>query len=132
MSELSASDVVRRAMLALSRGDVDAFLSSLHEDIVWHGGGVLLPLGTWRGRAAVRDGLEQSAAARGPLARVVLREVDARGDAVLLLGVVERTGARGTRTTPNSFVCEMRGELIERVTAYASDAVARAAWAGRS
>jgi ketosteroid isomerase-like protein len=132
MSALSPSDAVRRTMLALSRGDVEAFLDGLCEDVEWHGGGVLLPRGVFRGREAVRSGLGESEATRGRLGRVIHREVTADSHDVLLLGVIERRTASGYTTMPNSFVCELRGERVQRVTAYTSDAAARAAWAGRS
>jgi ketosteroid isomerase-like protein len=128
MSDPDPSDVVRSTMLALGRGDVEAFLDHLCPDVEWHGSGVLLPLGVWRGRAAVQEGLRQNAARRGRPDRVVLREVSARGDSVLLLGVIELEDAHGRTSVPNSWVFELRGSLVRRVTAYLSDALARAAW----
>jgi ketosteroid isomerase-like protein len=117
-------------MLALGRGDVDGFLDGLAEDVEWHGGGVLLPVGTWRGREQLSEGLHASAEQRGEISRVVLREMSAAGARVLLLGVIERHGHHGFATVPNSWICEVQDGRIRRLTAYASDAAARAAWTG--
>ena len=132
MAGLTPSDVVRRTLLALGRGDEDAFLDGLCDDVEWHGGGVLLPVGIWRGRDAVRDGLRASAARRGAVRRVVLREVAEEGRAVLLLGTIELGDGHRATTTPNSWVIEVTGDRLQRVDAYASDSAARAAWTGRS
>jgi ketosteroid isomerase-like protein len=126
------SDVVRHTLLALGRGDEATFFDGLCDDVEWHGGGVLLPVGTWRGRDAVRDGLRESAARRGSVRRVVLREVAEEGRAVLLLGTIELGDEHRATTTPNSWVIEVTGDRVKRVDAYASDSAARAAWAGRS
>lgn len=128
MPALSPSDAVRHTLLALGRGDVETFLNGLCEDVEWHGGGVLLPVGTWRGREQVREGLRALAEQRGEISRVVLREVSAMHLAVLLLGVIERHGPHGFATMPNSWICEMQDDRIKRVTAYVSDAAARVAW----
>ena len=132
MAGLSPNDVVRRTLLALGRGDEAAFLEGLCEDVEWHGGGVLLPVGTWRGRDAVRDGLREMANRRGSVRRVVLREVSEEGRAVLLLGTIELGDEHRATTTPNSWVIEVIGDRVQRVDAYASDSAARAAWTGRS
>ena len=132
MSDLAPSDAVRQTMLALGRGDEAAFLDGLSEDVEWRGGGVLLPVGVWRGREEVRDGLHASSTQLGRLTRIVLREVSAERSAVLLLGVIGREGRHGSTATPNGWVCEVRGDHLRRVTAYVSDAAARAAWMGQA
>ena len=129
MPDTPPSDVVRRTMLALGRGDLDDFVGGLCEDVEWHGSGVLLPVGVWHGRDGVLTGLRRNAEQRGHPARVVLREVSSRGSAVLLLGVIELQDAHGRTSVPNSWVFELRGGLVRRVTAYLSDGLARSAWA---
>jgi ketosteroid isomerase-like protein len=129
VSDTLPSDVVRRTMLALGRGDLDAFVAGLCEDVEWQGSGVLLPIGVWHGRDGVLAGLRRNAEVRGHPARVVLREVASRGSTVLLLGVIELEDAHGRTSVPNSWVFELRGELVQRVTAYLSDSLARAGWA---
>ena len=129
MPDSAPSDIVRRVMLALGRGDVEAFVTGLSEDVEWHGSGVLLPVGVWRGREAIMRGMRENAARRGRPVRAVLREVSSQGSAVLLLGVIELEDAHGRTSVPNSWVFELRGELVARVTAHLSDGLARAAWA---
>ena len=123
------ADVVRRTMLALGQGDLDAFVGGLCEDVEWQGSGVLLPVGVWHGRDGVLAGLRRNAERRGHPARVVLREVASRGSKVLLLGVIELEDTHGRTSVPNSWVFSVDGALVTRVTAYLSDALARAAWA---
>jgi ketosteroid isomerase-like protein len=130
MPETAPSDVVRRVMLALGKGDLDGFAAELSQDIEWHGTGNLLPVGVWRGKAVVLDALQQNAARRGRPTRIVLREVSSRGQTVLLLGVVELEDPHGARTSVvNNWVFTLRAGLVQRVTAYLSDGVARAAHA---
>ena len=128
MPESAPSDVVRRTMLALGRGDLETFTEQLCEDVEWQGSGVLLPIGQWHGREGVLDGLRRNAAVRGRPVRVILREVSAQGPVVLLLGVIELEDAHGRTSVPNSWVFELRGERIRRVSAHLSDSLARAAW----
>ena len=121
--------MVRQALLANNRGDIDGFLEHLSEDVEWHSLGLFLhPAQVWHGREGVRTGLLQAQRHRGGPEHVTLRELEASGDEVLALGVVSVPTARRPVMLPVAWVFEVRDGLVRSVETFRSERTASALW----
>jgi ketosteroid isomerase-like protein len=128
----SHADLVRRALLASNRGDIEEFLACLHPEVEWRSSGIFLhPERTWQGRLAIREGLRRGAELRGGHPHVTLREIQAREELVLVLGAVSVPAARRPVLLPSAWIFEVRDGMAARVEAFTSEQAARAAWQRR-
>ena len=125
------AETVRRSLLAINRGDEEAFLASLHPDVEWHSHVEgLLPADVWHGRERVREGRSASDAARH--VSTTLHGIVTAGDQVLVLGVVtSQTPHRGQMSSPIYWLWTVRDGLAVRVESFRSRTAAEAAFAGR-
>lgn len=126
------ADTVRSAFLAINRGDDDAFLDVLAEDVQWHSHAVgLVPASVWHGREAVRRGRVEVEAG-GRHVRTTLQELRTSGDDVLVIGVVtSETPHRGRMMLPLAWIWSLRDGRVTRVESFTSRQKALAAWAAR-
>jgi ketosteroid isomerase-like protein len=123
------AEIVRRALLAVNRGDEETFLESLHPDIEWrsHLDG-LLPADVWRRREGVQQG-RRSSSMGGRHVRTTIHGLVERGDQVLVLGVVtSEMPHRGQASTPIYWVWTVRDGLAVRVESFRSRTAAEAAF----
>ena len=118
---------MRRALLAINRGDEDAFLESLDPDIEWHSHlDGLVPADVWRGREGVREGLARRS---GRHVSTTLHGIDTRGEHVLALGVVRSQAPhRGHVSTPIYWLWTVRNGLAVHVESFRSRTAAEAAF----
>ena len=113
-ADTDATEVVRAVFLASNRGDVEAVVERLHPQVEWESVGVFLyPAGVARGREAVRTGLLKRAEHFGDHPRVTLTDIRRDGEHVLVEGILDAPG--GTRM-PETWICEVRGEHLVRVS----------------
>ncbi len=123
------AETVRRALLAINRGDEDAFIESLHPDVEWrsHLDG-LVPAAVWRGRDGVRKGRQAADAGRD--IRMVLHGIVTDADRVLVAGVVTSTlPHRGQVSTPIHWLWTVRDGLAVHVESFRSRTAAEAVFA---
>jgi uncharacterized protein len=87
MSEQQNLDTVRRAYEAFGRGDIDALLSTLHDNVEWTtpGPAELATAGTRRGKAEVRAFFGQLVEVF-EITRFEPKSFIAQGDMVIVLG----------------------------------------------
>ena len=123
-------DIVRRALLAVNRGDEDVFLESLDPDIEWRSNlDGLVPADVWHGREGVRAGRLSSG---GRHVRTTMHGLVTKGDHVLVLGVVtSETPHRGQVSTPIHWIWTVRDGLAVRVESFRSRTAAEAAFSRR-
>ncbi len=126
-------EVVRGALLAINRDDEEAFLQTLAPDIEWRSNVVgLVPADVWRGRDAVREA-RQITAAEGRHVRTTLHEMRQAGDEVLVLGVVtSETPHRGQVMLPVSWIWTVRDGLVTRIESFRSRAAAASTFEARN
>ena len=118
---------MRRALLAINRGDDDAFLGSLDPDVEWHSHlDGLLPANIWRGRDGVRQGLASTSERH---LTTTMHGIETKGDHVLVLGVVTSEARHRVQvTTPIHWVWTVRDGLAVHVESFRSRTAAEAAF----
>jgi ketosteroid isomerase-like protein len=129
VTEHPNADLVRRAILAINRGDEEAFLALLDEGVEWHSATVgLVPASTWRGRDEVLRGRHE-AEADGRHVHTTLQELRTSGDHVLVLGVVtSETPHRGRMMLPIAWIWSVRDGKVVRVESFAGRQRALSVW----
>ena len=122
------AETVRRALLAVNRGDEDTFLDALDPAVEWRSSlDGLVPADVWHGREAVRQGRQRSS---GRHVRTTLHGLVTRGEQVLVLGVVTaETPHRGATSTPIHWIWTVRDGRAVRVESFRSRTAAEAAFA---
>ena len=123
MPEGANSELVRAVLLAMNRGDDDAFRAALHDDVDWDAGSNAFGLPE---RLYTADDVVRAAAdARERAGRftAILHEVRERGDDVLVIGVLA-----GNVTMPRAWIWTIRDGKAARVRAFGSRSSALEAW----
>jgi ketosteroid isomerase-like protein len=126
------ADIVRAAFLAINRGDEEAFLDLLADDVEWRSATVgLLPATVMHGRDAVRRGRHE-AEAEGRHVRTTLQELRTNGTDVLVLGVVtSERPHRGRVMLPLAWIWTLRDGRAVRVESFTGRQSALTAWHAR-
>jgi ketosteroid isomerase-like protein len=109
------AEVVRTALDAFARRDLDRLVDCLADDITWHTPGVGMLAGDFQGRAAVRDYLERAVALTEGTLHV--RPVDFLVGQDHVAAVVDISGTRSGRTLADRAVQLFRlrdGRITER------------------
>jgi ketosteroid isomerase-like protein len=127
------ADLVREAFLAINRGDDEAFLELLDDDVEWRSAAAgIVPATSLAGREAVRTGRRETEAG-GRHVHTTLQEMQTSGSEVLVFGVVTtETPHRGRMMLPMSWIWTLRGGRAIRVESFTSRHAALAAWAART
>ena len=124
------ADVVRQALLANNRDDVEGFIAMLDDDVEWLSVGVFLhPARLWRGRASVREGLLAWREEHGGLGHVTLRELKSEAGVVLAIAAVSVPSAKRATAVPVCWIFEIEDGRAVRVNGYRSESAARGDWA---
>lgn len=132
-TRLGNEDVVRQALLASNRGDVDAFLECLHADVEWESAGLFLhPAKVWRGHEDLRRGMEARVERHRGDPQVTLTELASSGPYVLVVGTLSIPLARPPVNLPESWIFELRDGRVARVQIFLNERGARAEWARRA
>jgi ketosteroid isomerase-like protein len=126
----SPADIVRAGIAAYQRGDIEAIIPSLAEDVVWEEDPEWPDGQTWRGhegvRASFRERLETTDIA------IETEEVIERGPRVLVLmrWTAEGQGSGAVAELRPGVLYEFEGELIKRVRFFLRQEPAREAFEG--
>ena len=132
MQEAQNTNVVQDAYAAFGRGDVQAILNSLGDDIVWQGvkgtGPQVPTSGERRGKPAVAEFFKQMAA-NYTFSRFEPRDFIAQGDKVAALGhYTATTAAKKTFDSDWVMVFTFRGGKIVLFQEYCDSAAINAAF----
>jgi ketosteroid isomerase-like protein len=105
--------IARVAIEAFTKGDLDTFTASLHDDVVWHAPGNNPSSGDFRGKAKTLERFRRQQEA-GVSWSFDIHDVVGGDEHVVALISAHIVGPGGETTTPSAFIMHVRdGKLAE-------------------